>query len=183
MSKRCKINEIIVVEGKHDSQRLKLFFDCETIETNGLHLDENTLKTIQLAQKQRGVIVFTDPDFPGESIRKKIVGSVNGCKHAWIDKNKAKTSKKVGIEHANEEDLFDALKHLIVLNSNHKETYKTADMLIMGLIGSDDSRAKRNYICNQVHMGMCNSKTFMKRLNMMNISKDDLEKILTNFKR
>ena len=42
-----KIQEIIVVEGKHDSDRLHQYFDCDTIETGGLSLDEGKLETIK----------------------------------------------------------------------------------------------------------------------------------------
>ena len=39
----------------------------------------------------RGVIVLTDPDFPGEKIRKIITEHVPDCKHAFIDKKSALT--------------------------------------------------------------------------------------------
>ena len=61
-----KMKEILVVEGKNDTNVLKSFLDCDTIETNGTHLGKEILRQIRLAQKTRGVIIFTDPDFPGE---------------------------------------------------------------------------------------------------------------------
>ena len=59
-----KMKEILVVEGKNDTNVLKSFLDCDTIETNGTHLGKEILRQIRLAQKTRGVIIFTDPDFP-----------------------------------------------------------------------------------------------------------------------
>ena len=53
-----KIKEIIVVEGKNDTNVLQSFFDCDTIETGGDQVNEGTLQRIEEAQKQRGVIVF-----------------------------------------------------------------------------------------------------------------------------
>ena len=93
-----KMKEILVVEGKNDTNVLKSFLDCDTIETNGTHLGKEILRQIRLAQKTRGVIIFTDPDFPGEKIRSSINAAIPGCKNAFIDKAKAKTSKKVGVE-------------------------------------------------------------------------------------
>ena len=61
-----RINEIVVVEGKTDSQLLKELYDVDTIETHGLGLDDKTLELIKEASKTRGVIVLTDPDYPGE---------------------------------------------------------------------------------------------------------------------
>lgn len=46
-----KIKEIIVVEGKNDSNVLKSHFDCDTIETQGTHLGKKTLAAIRLAKK------------------------------------------------------------------------------------------------------------------------------------
>ena len=37
----------------------------DTIETHGLALDDKTLELIKEASKTRGVIVLTDPDYPG----------------------------------------------------------------------------------------------------------------------
>ena len=61
-----KIKEIIVVEGKSDTALLKELFEVDTIETHGLALDKKTLELIKEANKTRGVIVLTDPDFPGK---------------------------------------------------------------------------------------------------------------------
>lgn len=67
-----KIREVIVVEGKNDTNVLQQYFDCETIETHGTSLDAQTLALIRLAQQRRGVIIFTDPDHPGEYIRRRV---------------------------------------------------------------------------------------------------------------
>ena len=42
-----RINEIVVVEGKTDSQLLKELYDVDTIETHGLGLDDKTLELIK----------------------------------------------------------------------------------------------------------------------------------------
>ena len=56
------IKEVIVVEGKHDSATLKQYFKCDTVITNGLSLDEETLAYIKELNETRGVILFLDPD-------------------------------------------------------------------------------------------------------------------------
>ena len=58
------IKEIIVVEGKNDTNTLQSFFDCDTIETGGDQVNEKTIERVRQAQKTRGVIIFTDPDTP-----------------------------------------------------------------------------------------------------------------------
>ena len=61
-----KIKEVIVVEGKNDTNVLKSYFDCDTIETYGMNIPDSVIQQIKMAQKSRGVIIFTDPDYPGE---------------------------------------------------------------------------------------------------------------------
>ena len=63
------IKEIIVVEGKSDTIAVKRATGADTIETNGSAIDDKTLIKYQHAQDTRGVIVFTDPDYPGRRIR------------------------------------------------------------------------------------------------------------------
>ena len=73
-----QVKEVIVVEGRDDTQRIKLAVDADTIETNGSAIDREVIDQIKHAQAKRGVIVFTDPDFPGEKIRKIISREVPG---------------------------------------------------------------------------------------------------------
>lgn len=84
-----KIKEIIVVEGRDDTAKIKSAVDADTIETNGSAIGEDVIKRIRLAQETRGVIILTDPDFPGEKIRKTIAEKVPGlevrhfCPSIW----------------------------------------------------------------------------------------------------
>lgn len=173
-----KIKEIIVVEGKNDTKKLQSFFDCDTIETHGSCLSDWTLSYIKKAKNSRGVIIFTDPDGPGEKIRSIINEKVNGCKNAFIKKSKAHTSKKVGIEHANKEDLFEALNSLMTYDKNYQEVLSYSDFLELGLNGKVDSKSKRLLVSNHFNLGSCNAKTLYKRLNMFEINKEMIEEIL-----
>lgn len=83
-----QIKEIIVVEGKDDTTAIQRAVQADTIETNGSAISAETLKRIQHAQEKRGVIVFTDPDYPGRRIRAIIEEHVQGVKHAFYQKQK-----------------------------------------------------------------------------------------------
>ena len=68
-----KIKETIVVEGRDDVTAVKAAVDAELIIVNGFAVRKRTtLEKIRVAQERTGVIVFTDPDFAGEKIRKTI---------------------------------------------------------------------------------------------------------------
>lgn len=169
-----RIREIIVVEGKNDTNTLQTYFACDTIETGGDQINPVTLERISMAQQKRGVIVFTDPDHPGEHIRRQIQEAVPGCKHAFIDKKKARTERKVGVEHACKEDLWESLNHLVTFEKGN-ESLSWADFVDLGLAGGEDARKRREEICARFHIGPCNAKTCFKRLNQMNITLDDLK--------
>ncbi|MEK0317856.1 toprim domain-containing protein [Cohnella sp. 56] len=101
--------EIIVVEGKEDTVAVRRAVDADTIETGGSAIDEAVLRRIELARERRGVIVFTDPDVPGEKIRKIIEARVPGCKHAFLAKADARGKDGIGVEHASPDAIRGAL--------------------------------------------------------------------------
>ena len=57
----------------------------------------------------RGVIVFTDPDYNGERIRKIIMQEVPQAKHAFLNRGEAVPKSRpgafLGVEHTSFEDL------------------------------------------------------------------------------
>lgn len=167
------INEVIIVEGKNDTRRLQSYFDVETIETHGLGLSKDTINYIKEINSKRGVIVFTDPDSPGEVIRKRINDAIPGLKNAFIMKQDARTSKKVGVEHASKQVLEEALSNLVSYRENNESlTYE--EFVELGLMGQDDSSIKREAISKKYHLGKCNAKTLFKRINLVGLTKEDL---------
>lgn len=169
-----KIKEVIVVEGRHDTSVLQQYFDCDTIKTNGLSLSEETLRLIEEARDRCGVIIFTDPDHPGETIRRRINEAVKGCKNAYIAKNKAKTPRKVGVEHACRKDLEEALQHCFTYTETPAVTMTMEDMLELGLQGRADSARRREWLGMCYHLGKPNAKTLLKRLNLLQVDAQEV---------
>ena len=60
-----KIKEVIVVEGKDDVSALRKAVEADILITTGLGLTPKKIEEIKALAERRGVIVFTDPDFPG----------------------------------------------------------------------------------------------------------------------
>lgn len=169
------IKEVVVVEGEHDASRLKQFFDVETITTNGSAINEQTLQLIKNVNEKKGVIVFCDPDYPGEKIRQTIIDYVGECKHAFIKKNKAvdNIKHKVGIEHADYEDLLESLKCCVSFREN--DVLEWVDYVSCDLVGNKSLRQK---VCDYLKISCCNSKTLFKRLNMLEINYNKLKEII-----
>lgn len=172
-----KIKEIIVVEGKNDTLKMKRALDVDTIETNGSAVSQGTLDLIKHAQAKRGVIVFTDPDFQGDRIRNIISRHIPGCKHAFLPKEQAlakSANKSVGIEHATTEAIIEALKKVHEVMPDAESDITKKNLLDHGLIGGVDSRARRERLGKQLHIGYTNGKQLLNRLHMFQINQAEL---------
>ncbi|MDA7028392.1 ribonuclease M5 [Bacillus sp. CLL-7-23] len=170
-----KIKEIIVVEGRDDTAKVKSAVDADTIETNGSAIGEDVIKQIQLAQKTRGVIIFTDPDYPGEKIRKTIAEKVPGCKHAFLPKHLAKPKNKrgIGVEHASLESIRTCLKTVQEEMDVVEAEIGTHDLIEAGLIGGPLAKKRRERLGDILNIGYTNGKQLEKRLQMFQIKKSD----------
>ncbi|MBY0095489.1 ribonuclease M5 [Mesobacillus maritimus] len=170
-----KIKEVIVVEGKDDTTAIKNAVNADTIETNGSAINMDTIEMIRKAQETRGVIVFTDPDFPGEKIRKTIAEQVAGCKHAFISKEKAvaKSGRGLGVEHATPETIREALKDAQFMDEKAKEEITREDLLDAGLIAGEGAKDRREKLGKILKIGYTNGKQLHKRLMMFQISVGD----------
>ncbi|MCF6139580.1 ribonuclease M5 [Pseudalkalibacillus berkeleyi] len=176
-----KIKEIIVVEGKSDTIAVKRALDADTIETNGSEISASTIERIRLAQERRGVIVFTDPDYPGERIRRIIRESVPGCKHAFLPKLEAiaLNNKGLGIEHASDESIQNALQSARKdATDEETELISWQDLVNAGLVGGSDAKARREKLGLYLKLGYSNGKQLHKRLKMFRISRDEFRSAL-----
>ena len=175
------IKEVIVVEGKSDTVAVKRATGADTIETNGSAIDENTLIRIQHAEEVRGVIVFTDPDYPGRRIRAIIEERIPTVKHAFLSKKKtiAKNGKGLGIEHASDEDIREAIRSVYTIEDSSVVEISLVDLMDAKLIGHPNARKRRDHLSELLQIGQVNGKGLKKRLEMFRISK---EKLVTTLK-
>lgn len=172
-----KIKEVIIVEGKSDTVKVKQAVEADTIETNGLDINRNLLEQIRHAKKKRGVIIFTDPDFAGEKIRKTIDQAIPGCKHAFLPKDKAKGRRSgtlnIGIEHASCKDIQEALAIVYEKKESSQVEITQKDLFHNQLIGAKGSKRRREILGRVLKIGEPNAKQLLKRLQMFHIEKDE----------
>ncbi|HIV74433.1 MAG TPA: ribonuclease M5 [Candidatus Pseudogracilibacillus intestinigallinarum] len=176
-----RIKEIIVVEGKSDTTKIKLAVDADTIETNGSAINDETLALIAHAKEKRGVIIFTDPDYPGERIRHIIDQAVPGCKHAFLQREEAKAKssiKSIGIEHASIPAIQKALRHVYELEDTVESSVTKADLIRYGLVGGSGAKERREQLGKLLHIGYTNGKQLLYRLHMFHIQKEELDEAM-----
>ena len=174
-----KIKEIIIVEGRDDTNRLKEVLDCDTIETNGSAINKRTLDEIEIALTTRGAIIFTDPDYPGERIRNIILERFPSIKEAHLSRNKARGQRgKIGIEHAKPKDILDALDKVMTRNTHEEDLYTISDMVDLRLTGQSDSKARREFLSEQLNLGYANANQMRNKLNRYRINKGEVLALL-----
>ena len=121
--------------------------------------------------KDRGIIIFTDPDFPGMQIRQKVSARIPNCKHAFVAKKDAIAHGKVGIAEAKKEAIIQAIQEASTFIEN-RESITWQEFISLDIIGDKQKRLK---IYDMFHLGYGNAKTLFKRLNMAGITKEMID--------
>ncbi|MDD7347355.1 MAG: ribonuclease M5 [Clostridiales bacterium] len=173
-----KIEEIIVVEGRDDTAAIKRAVDATTIETHGFGMSKEMWQVMENANATKGLIVFTDPDHGGRSIRKKIMERFPEAKEAFLTPEKAGKKGDVGIENAAPEDIIEALKKSLRKQTKDFRPYEMAVLINYGLIGGKTSRQRRMLFCDKLGIGYSNGKALLNKLNGYEIPIEEFERVI-----
>ncbi len=167
------IKEIIVVEGRDDEAAVKRAVDAETIATHGFGIREETFARIEKAYKERGIIIFTDPDHAGETIRKRLSERFPEGKHAFLPREEATKDGDIGIENAGPESIREALSMARAAALDKRLEFTQEDMFEYGLAGISGAAEKRDKLGKLLGIGYGNSKVFLNRLNQYGIERQE----------
>ncbi|MGL5246017.1 MAG: ribonuclease M5 [Mycoplasmoidaceae bacterium] len=166
------IKEVILVEGKNDSKKIKKIFpNIETFETNGYDITKQKINLIKKINDTRGIICFLDPDRVGKKIRDILIKEIPNLKHAFItiDDIDSKSEKK-GIAEAKDDSIKKALNNFFYpLEEKPKiswEEYLSLDL---------NTKEKRLELCNKLEIPYYNHKQLFNILNIINISYENLK--------
>ncbi|MCY7221824.1 ribonuclease M5 [Streptococcus cristatus] len=188
LTEKIKIPQVVVVEGRDDTANLKRYFDVETYETRGSAISDADIERIRRLQDLHGVIVFTDPDFNGERIRRLIMTEIPAVQHAFLKRDEAAPKSKtkgrsLGIEHASFEDLKTALAGVTSQFESSSDFDVTKnDLMRLGLVMGSDSRQRREYLGEQLRIGYSNGKQLLKRLELFGVTLAEVEEAMERYK-
>ena len=73
--------------------------------------------------------------------------------------------------------MLEALENLISFKEK-KEIISYEEYYDLGLLGKENSKEIRDKICEKMHLGHGSAKTIFNRINMLNITKEELIKII-----
>lgn len=175
MMKKPVIKETIVVEGKHDEAKIKSVVDADILISNGTHLSKEFIAYAKCIAEKNGIIIFTDPDSPGNQIRNVLRQHIPQAKHAVL----VEKQKKVGVEHASKQEILKAIENAQALyTSTREKTLSKEDFIDLHLTGKNNSQTLRNELCKKLHLPIANGKQMFKYLNMLKLTKEDVVKLL-----
>lgn len=160
------IEDVIVVEGKYDKERLRKVTDAPIICTHGFELyrSNRIINSIRQMAKSRGIIVLTDSDRAGFRIRnyiKQCLGRDVRVQHAYIPPVKGKEKRKekagadglLGVEGIDESILEDILRKAATASEAEPLTPVTkAEFFADGFSGKSDSAEKRKKLARRLSL-------------------------------
>ena len=163
-----KTDRIIIVEGKYDKIKLSSIIDAVIIETDGFGIfkDKQKQKLLRMLADNKGLVILTDSDSAGFTIRNFICGFVPKERiiNAYIpdvfgkERRKEAPSKegKLGVEGVSSSLIKAALEKAGVLcsedNLSEKRVVTKTDFYLDGLTGGNDSKEKRLALLNYLSL-------------------------------
>ena len=168
------IDGIIVVEGKEDESYLSSFIDSYYIKTNGYDIPKEDIDFLKEAGKHTSIYVLTDPDKAGREIENKIKSTLPKAIYINIDIRKCTRARKDGIAECEKEEIIDKL------NPYFKEKQKIDNDITYPLFYPLDKKV-REHLSQKYHLGKCNNKQLIKRINILEISKEEVQNTIKEF--
>ena len=165
---KIQVQEVIVVEGKYDLNKLKQMVDGIIVTTEGFGIFHNNekMELIRRMGEKRGVVVLTDSDGAGFVIRNHLKSCLpkHLVKHAYIPDMHGKESRKrtrskegkLGVEGMTSGVILDALKKAGATMNGEAAvangTLTKADLFAMGLSGTPNSAENRKKLISTLNL-------------------------------
>ncbi|MBE6031549.1 MAG: ribonuclease M5 [Clostridiales bacterium] len=172
------LKEVIVVEGRDDTAAIKRALDADTIETHGFGIRKSTWELIEKAYNERGIIIFTDPDYSGNEIRRKLKAKFPEAKEAFLSRDDATKKNDIGIENAEPEAILEALGKAHATYREKRSEFTAAGLIADGLSGGAGSREKREKLGKILGIGYGNVNQMADKLNRYGITREEYNEAL-----
>lgn len=163
------ISNIIVIEGKDDEAYLSSFINAIFVKTNGYDIPKEEVSFLNNPRIKKPIIVITDSDEAGKTIRAKLNQLIKTPINVEVNILKCNKKNKHGVAECEKEEIINALKE-------HIDNNVTNELIDSAFINSlSINKTEREKLCNELQLGKCNNKTFIKRLNYLGYTKDELK--------
>lgn len=179
---KLHLNELIVVEGKTDIDFLSSFIEADFYSVNGSAISSKDISFLKEIEKNRPIIILTDPDFPGKKIREILNSNLTNVYNAYVRKEFSIKNHKVGVAESTINEVLLALNNLKKFETNVNSDLTMNDLYELNLNGSKNSKQLRKTICDYLHIEYLNAKQLLKKLKTLGLNKNDLMEIIKNAK-
>lgn len=197
-----QIKEAIIVEGRYDINTLRQLVDTVILQTGGFRIfkDRERLQMIRKIAAKRGILVLTDSDGAGLTIRNFLRGAIpkDQVKHAYIPEICGKETRKrhaskeglLGVEGMPQDVLQRALERagatIIGQQSapaRELERLNKADLYALGLSGQQGSEQRRKALLRELGLPQyLSANALLDFLNAVS-DKEEIECILSRFEK
>ena len=175
---KMTIKEVIVAEGRDDEIAIKKAVDAEIITTHGFAFGRKLINLLKEMDKKKGVIIFTDSDYMGSQIRKRIADEIPTAKHAYLSQSVSTKHGDIGVENASPEEILKALKAARATKTEMSSEFTMADLIENRLINFDDSKNRREMLSEILKIGYGNGKKTLHKLNSFGISREEFDEAM-----
>ena len=168
------LDGIIVVEGHGDVAFLSSFIKSLDVTTNGYDLPEEEIDFLKHCCDKKKVVVLTDPDDAGKDIREKI--RAYNFKHIDIEVDLISCNKngKHGIAECDKNTILNVLKEHLSNKEPITGNITASKLMNLGIV----TKLDRDKLCKNLHLGICNGKQLVHRINALNIDEEAITKAL-----
>ncbi len=177
---RTAIEEVIVVEGMADKDAVLRAVDAFVLTTGGFAADDTRFQLWQPFAKACGLCILTDPDGPGERIRKCITACCPTALQARIEKKQCISKRKrVGIAYASPEAIRNALLDAGCHKRTRIDVLTTDDFFALGLSGNPTAKARRRALAAHLGIPTADSRTMLQQLNVLGLTAEEVRNAIS----
>lgn len=180
---KLHVRQAIVVEGRDDTAAVRQAVEAIIIETHGFGIRPQTWALLEKADRERGLIIFTDPDHAGEEIRRRVTARFPESGQAYLTREKARRKDDIGIENASPQDIRRAIEQVHYTKETTKPEFKEEDLAAAGLLGGAQATARRQAMGDALGIGYGNGKAFLRKLNQFAVSRQTFEAALKELEK
>ncbi len=163
--KKLTIRRPVIVEGRYDKARLSGVIDAEILTTAGFGIfsAKEQLALIRALAESRGVIVLTDSDGAGKTIRAHISSALPKDKvfHLYIPEIPGKERRKsapskagtLGVEGMDDDLLYELfLPFAEDADAVRRGGITKTDLYALGLTGAEDAASRRDRVASALRL-------------------------------
>ena len=171
------LNNIFVVEGKHDAERLTKIGVPYVVITDGTKVSRETSKHLQNLENYHKIIILTDPDKPGAYISLKLSKYLKNPVFIRIPKMHTIKNNSVGIENVPLPVLKESIANYLEESFETSSDITYIELIQLGLMGPG-SKAKKLLLNETFHLLNFNLKNTHIQLQLLNISLAEVKEAL-----